>query len=141
MDKAEQIFNKVAKLHKEQAGGTVVGGITGLMGGMSIIKGLEHGKVMLTKPVKATILAPMIAGGAIAGKAVGDLIDKTFNKKAEESATYPISRAHVTSFNILGSTIPGRLWRRAAQGRKNIGQKGITESESKLLKGIKFQNA
>ena len=55
----------------------------------------------------------------------------------EDNRTYPISRAMLTNANINNLTLTGRIYRRAAQGRKNVGQEGITSSEKQLISKMK----
>jgi len=72
-----------------------------------------------------------------------DKVEIVFNKLAkavEDDRTYPISRALMTVTNVEGLSLPGRHFRRAVQGRKNLGEEGVTSSEAELLSKMKNDN-
>jgi len=60
--------------------------------------------------------------------------------KEEKSKTYPMSRGIMMGSNLsyYGATRP--LHARASQGRKNIGAKGVTASEQRMLDGIQAED-
>ena len=66
---------------------------------------------------------------------------KNLYKKAAEDKTYPISRAYTTLGSAQSFGANRAIMGRALQGRKNIGQKGLTESERMVMKKIKKDNS
>lgn len=51
----------------------------------------------------------------------------------EDKPTYPFSRAHETLNNLNNYGLTGYMYNRALQGRKNIGDEGLTSNEDKIL--------
>jgi len=113
---------------------------------MGISKGMQAGVLKLGEAAEAKqkYLRDKYRGGGykVAALNEGELTmsksEEVFNKMAQEDTrTYPISRALMTGSNIEGLSVPGRIYRRAAQGRKNLGQEGITSSEKELISKMK----
>jgi hypothetical protein len=88
MKRAEVIFDKIAKVHPEHAGGTLAGGLVGASIGARDLKALEEinyftkGKP-LSKAFKARMMLPIVVAGGGAGYLIGQGLDKIFRKKGE----------------------------------------------------------
>lgn len=62
-----------------------------------------------------------------------DVIMEKIAKFKEKEKTYPLSRAYMTAANVVEGSFPGFLYNRALQGRVNVGEKGVVQSERDVM--------
>ena len=146
MDKAEQVLDKIAKLHTETAGGTLAGGIAGGFLGRKMYRNFARDMHLyhnwktykeIPKTFKAGVMLPAIAGGALVGYGVGKGIDAIF-KKGELEKEAQFFKALGTLVKTKGTKIVKGL----GSHRKTMGTSIANRVKGTVVKGTtKFQAA